>query len=63
MHATIQLSILSSQFLCKNVKIKINTTIILPVILYGSENLVYHHKGRTKTKGIWEQNSEEDILT
>jgi hypothetical protein len=38
MIATISVqSLLSSRFLSRNVKIKINKTIILPVVLYGCE--------------------------
>jgi hypothetical protein len=39
MLATFRFSLLSSRVLPKNVKVKINKTIILPVVLYGCETL------------------------
>jgi hypothetical protein len=37
MLATIRFSLLSSRLLSRNVNVKINKTIILPVVLYGCE--------------------------
>jgi hypothetical protein len=37
MLATIRFSLFSSRLLSRNVKVKINKTIILPVVLYGCE--------------------------
>jgi hypothetical protein len=35
--ATIRFSLLSSRLLSRNVKVKINITMVLPVVLYGCE--------------------------
>jgi hypothetical protein len=40
-------SLLSSRLLSKNLKIRINKTIILPVVLYGCETFVSDIKGGT----------------
>ena len=45
-------NLLSSSLLSKNLKIKIYRTKILPVTLYGCENLVVDIEGGTKTEGV-----------
>jgi hypothetical protein len=45
-------NLLSSSLLSKNVKIRIYKTIILPVVLYGCENLVSDIKGGKQTEGV-----------
>jgi hypothetical protein len=52
--------ILSSRLLSKNVTIKIYKITILPVVLYGYENLS-DIKGRAQSEGIWEQCAELNI--
>jgi hypothetical protein len=43
-------NLLSSSLLSENIKIKIYTTIILPVVLYGCENLSLILKGERRLK-------------
>jgi hypothetical protein len=50
-----------SFLLSKNLlKIKIQKTIILPVVLYECET-VFHTEGRTQSEVVWEQGAEENI--
>jgi hypothetical protein len=56
-------NLLSSRLLPRNVKIRICKTTILPVVLYGCENLISDIKGGAQTEGVWEQGAEEDIWT
>jgi hypothetical protein len=49
----------------KNVKItsRIYRNIILPLVLYGRENVVSDFKGGTQTEDVCEQGAGEDIWT
>ena len=52
--------IFSTRFLSKTFKIKICTTIVLPVVLYGW-SMVSYIKGGMQAKGIWKQEPEANI--
>ena len=45
-------TLLSSRLLSKNLTIKIFKTIILPVVLHGSETWISYNKGRMQVEGI-----------
>ena len=45
-------NILSSSLLSKNINIKIDNTIILPVVLYGCGNVVARTEGGTQAQSV-----------
>jgi hypothetical protein len=55
--------LLSSCLLCRNVKVKIHKTIILPVVLYGCENWFFILTEEHRLEGILEESADENIWT